>query len=100
LLKQLPLIACSLDADGRRERLGEWAELLGKASTSAPTADGARYSFDASDALEEQIRTLAAAEKACCSFLDFDISRRARKIELTVTSPADGLGALRFVFPT
>jgi hypothetical protein len=96
----LPLVVCSLDAEGQRARLGEWAALLAAASTRVPTADGARYSFSASDELERQIRALAAAEKACCSFLDFDISRRARTIELTVTSPPDGLDALRLVFPT
>ena len=99
-MKQLPLVACSLDADGQRERLAEWAELLGKAGSSSPTTDGARYSFDASDELEQQLRALAAAEKACCSFLDFELSRRGGTIELKVTSPADGLEALRFVFPT
>jgi hypothetical protein len=99
-LKQLPLVACSLDAGGQRERLAEWAELLGNASASAPTADGSCYSFAASDELEQQIQALAAAEKECCSFLDFEISRRAGTIELTVTSPAHGLAALRFVFPT
>jgi hypothetical protein len=96
----LPLVACSLDADGQRERLGEWAALLAAASTSVPTPEGARYSFSASDELERQIRALAAAEKACCSFLDFEISREARTIELTVSSQRDGLDALRFVFPT
>jgi hypothetical protein len=99
-LKQLPLVACSLDAGDQRERLAEWAELLGKASSSAPTSDGARYSFEASDELERHIRALAAAEQACCSFLDFEIGRTAATIELTVTSPPHGLGALRFVFPT
>jgi hypothetical protein len=100
LLKELPLVACSLDAGGQRDRLVEWAELLGNASTSSPKADGARYRFEASDELERQIRALAAAEQACCSFLDFEISSAAGTIELTVTSPADGLEALRIVFPT
>jgi hypothetical protein len=100
LLKQLPLVACSLDADGQRERLAEWRELLGTARTSAPTADGARYSFEASAGLEQRIRELAAAEQACCSFLDFEIRTTARTIELNVTSPAEGLSSLRFVFPT
>jgi hypothetical protein len=100
LVKPLPLVACSLDGEGQRARLGEWGALLAASSTRVPTADGARYSFSASDELERQIRALAAAEKACCSFLDFGISRGARTIELTVTSPPDGLDALRFVFPT
>jgi hypothetical protein len=99
VLKPLPLVACSLDAEGQRERLGEWAALLAAANTRLPTADGARYSFGASDELERQIRALAAAEKACCSFLNFEISLEAETIELTVTSPPEGLAALRFVFP-
>jgi hypothetical protein len=97
---QLPLVACSLDADDRRKRVDEWAELLGQASTSTTTADGVRYRFSASDEVEQQVRALAAAEKACCSFLDFDVSRSAETIDLTVKAPAEGIEALRFVFPS
>ncbi|HMJ00762.1 MAG TPA: hypothetical protein VK488_13075 [Gaiellaceae bacterium] len=97
---KLPLIACSLNADGQQARLIEWAELLGKAMASEPRRGGVQYSFAASDQLEKQIRDLAAAEQSCCSFLEFDISHIGDQIEMTVTAPPHGLEALHFIFST
>ena len=96
---RLPLVACSLDSDGQRERLAEWEHLLSEATTAAKAVDGVRYSFAATDAVEQRVRELAAAEKQCCAFLDFDIARTADAVELGVTSTANGLEALRIVFP-
>jgi MerR family copper efflux transcriptional regulator len=96
--KPLPLIACTLDGEGQRARLREWTELLGHAEARARIAGGVRYAFAAADGLEPRIRALAAAEEACCAFLEFDVSRTGERIEMTVTAPAEGLDALRFIF--
>jgi hypothetical protein len=96
---ELPLIACSLDGGSQRARVAEWARLLGEAATREETADGVCYSFAAAVGdLERQIQHLAAAEHACCSFLDFDIQRVDDRVELTVSAPPEGQEALRFVF--
>ena len=57
-----------------------------------------RYRFVAADELEARLRTLAAAEKECCAFLDFNVVRRIDEIEMTVTAPPNALAALRFIF--
>lgn len=95
----LPLIACTLDAAGQRDRLAEWADLLRSATTHEETPTGVRYRFRAADGLERQIRSLAAAEKECCAFLEFDVTTAGERLELSVNAPPEGQDALRFVFP-
>ena len=41
---------------------------------------------------------LSAAEKECCTFLNFNIVRTIDEIEMTVSAPPNALGALRFPF--
>lgn len=98
MAEQLSLIACSLDAAGQHARLRDWAELLVQAVSREATGDGVRYAFVAADELERRIRDLAAAEQACCSFLEFAVLRAGGQIEMTVTAPAQGQDALRFIF--
>jgi hypothetical protein len=94
----LPLIACSLDSEGQKERLADWASVLEGAAERQATPDGVRYSFDASSDLETRLRALAEAEHGCCSFLDFEFRRVDGLFEMTVTTRADALEALRFIF--
>jgi hypothetical protein len=44
------------------------------------------------------VRDLAAAERACCTFLDFEIVEQSDELRLTVTSHPTGQAALRFIF--
>jgi hypothetical protein len=95
----LPLIACSLDAGSQKQRLADWSSLLRQAACSQDTGNGVRYRFLASDQLESRLRALAAAEKACCAFLDLDVVRTGDELVLTVTAPPQAADALRFMFP-
>lgn len=96
--QSLPLIACSLDASDQKARLNEWAELLATATGSEELSNGVRYLFPADLDVESRLRALAAAEQTCCSFLTFEIARVGEAVKMTVTSPAEGLDALRFLF--
>jgi hypothetical protein len=93
----LPLIACSLDALGQKQRLADWRALLADAVRREERADGVRYSFLGGDDLESRLRTLAAAEKTCCAFLDFNVSRAGDEIKMTVTARPEAAAALRFI---
>jgi hypothetical protein len=97
-MTRLPVIACSLDAVGQKQRLGEWASLLAEAVRREETADGVRYRFLGGDELEERVRELAAAEKGCCPFLDFDVVRSGDEIELAVGGPPEAAAVLRSAF--
>ena len=94
----LPLVACALDTANQQKRLANWAELLGQARAREETPDGVRYTFAAGDVLKTQIEALAAAEQSCCSFLEFEIGEAGDELDMTVTAPADGQEALRFIF--
>jgi MerR family transcriptional regulator, copper efflux regulator len=94
----LPLVSCSLDATGQKQRLADWSSLLAEAARREETADGLRYSFVAGNDLESRLRTLVAAERACCAFLDFSVLRTGDEIEMTLTAPPDAAAALRFIF--
>lgn len=98
MTSDLPLVACSLDSSGQQTRLAEWADLLARARTREETASGMRYTFAAEDELKTRVGALAAAEHSCCSFLEFEIAETGAELELTVTAPANGQEALRFIF--
>lgn len=85
--RHLPLVACSLDASGQSARLAEWEELLRLADLRQQVPNGVRYTF-AAPAIEERLRALAAAEKQCCSFFEFQIGRVGDRLEMIVTAPA------------
>jgi hypothetical protein len=93
---RLPLIACSLTGDGQRERLDEWKSLLADAYSREQLTTGMRFRFPAD--LAERVRTLAAAEHECCSFLRFDLAEAGDALVLTVETDEPGQEALRFVF--
>lgn len=98
-IARLPLIACSLDATGQQDRLAQWRDALAAAASREKIPHGVRYTLAADAQAEQRIRDLAAAEQACCSFLDFDVIRHTDHVLMSVTAPADGLNALRLIFP-
>jgi hypothetical protein len=92
----LPVIACSLTGDGQRERLNEWKSLLAVAESREELPSGLRFRFRSN--LAERVRSLAAAEQECCSFLRFDAAEAEDRFVLTVETEESGQEALRFIF--
>ena len=93
---RLPVIACSLNGQGQKERLNEWKSLLAVATSREELPNGVRFRFRHD--LAERVRTLAVAEHECCSFLRFDAAEREDGLELTVVTEISGQEALRFIF--
>lgn len=92
----LPVIACSLSGDGQRERLNEWKSLLAVAESRQELPTGMRFRFRPS--LAQRIRSLAAAEHECCSFLRFEVVEAGDDLVLSVETNENGQDALRFIF--
>jgi len=92
----LPLIACSLTGDGQRARLDEWKSLLAAAESREELPNGMRFRFRPN--LAGHVRSLAAAEQECCSFLRFDTAEADDCLVLTVETEQSGQEALRFIF--
>jgi hypothetical protein len=57
------------------ERIQEYQRLFAQALIGRErTVEGIRFRLRADEGIEAWVRDLAAREKACCSFFDFDIS--------------------------
>jgi hypothetical protein len=91
----LPVIACSLTADGQRERLSEWRSLLANAESREQLSTGERFRFPTD--LSERVHALAAAEQECCSFLRFDLVEADNGLVMTVETEKAAQEALRFI---
>jgi hypothetical protein len=97
-MANVPLIACSLSADGQRGRVVEWQELLATATSRAEIDGGARYFFAPGETVEERVRRLARAEHECCSFFEFVVERTSENVVLSVTAPVEAQDAVRLLF--
>lgn len=76
-------IACNMtDApDTTEERLAEYRRLFGEHLIGRErTETGIRFRFGVRDGLAEEIRDLAAREKACCAFFDFEVTEHDDEI--------------------
>jgi hypothetical protein len=95
----LPLIACSLSAQERRERLAEWRSVLSAADERREIDGGMQYVFRPADGMPDRVRALAAAESECCAFLRFHIQEQPERLTMTVTTQHPvAQDALRFIF--
>lgn len=78
----VPIVCDMTDApDTTEERLAEYrrlfdADLVGRERTDT----GIRFRFQAREGLAEEIRDLAAREKACCAFFEFDVREQVDEI--------------------
>jgi hypothetical protein len=84
-------VTCSLGASDLRKRLDEIAE-VGAASLIDSEAEGGKHTlrFDRDPATRGRLEEIIAAEAACCSFLDLDLSERDGELILTLAAPEEG----------
>jgi hypothetical protein len=67
--------------DTTEERLAEYRRLFGgDLIDRARTEIGIRFRFRTREGLAEEIRDLAAREKACCAFFDFEVTEHDEEI--------------------
>ena len=78
----IPIVCDMTDApDTTEERLAEYRRLFGTDLIGRERTEvGIRFRFAARDGLADEIRDLAAREKACCAFFDFDIRENGDEI--------------------
>lgn len=83
-MKQLP-IACSLDGAGARAQLDAWKALAAYEVSRQDVPGGVRVVYRREAA--EDLERVAAAERACCAFLDITVAPQAGELVLTVLAP-------------
>lgn len=95
-----PVIACEL-GDETGTQVKRWMRLGRDAGLDrVETEDGLRIRFRAEPAVEEELRTLVAVERNCCSWARWEIHRADGDLILKVSSAPDGAAALHAMFST
>ncbi|HEY8584891.1 MAG TPA: hypothetical protein VIL49_18160 [Capillimicrobium sp.] len=83
-------IACTVTTDQARDRAGLIAALRAEAMLDQRSiAGGLRTRLRDEPSVEQRVRELVAAERACCSFLAFDVRREAGALVLDITGSAE-----------
>jgi hypothetical protein len=83
-------IVCTLNPAAMRGRGARVDALAAEALLSRePIEGGLRHRFRADDAVEREVRELAALESRCCAFLTFAVSREPHAVVLDVTGAPD-----------
>lgn len=81
-------LACTLTREelpGRRE---QWRRLLTTVTGVRRRPTGIELRFEPSDSTLEAVRSLAEAERECCSFLAWAVARSADEVVLDIAGPA------------
>ncbi|GIH22591.1 hypothetical protein Aph01nite_09010 [Acrocarpospora phusangensis] len=76
-------IVCDMTTapDTPQERLDEYGHLFGRHLVSRErTPQGIRFRLRAEPGVEDQVRDLAAREKACCAFFAFDVTTEGDQV--------------------
>jgi hypothetical protein len=77
----VPIVCDMTDApDTTEERLATYRRLFADLTSRERTNTEIRFRFNARPGLAREIRHLAALEKQCCAFFDFDIREHADEI--------------------
>ena len=91
------IIACTLDPELVRERVGEWAALVAASESVEPIDGGVRLRFPRGGSVggggggvtAAAVAALSEAERDCCPFFVFTLTVDESGTTLDVTAPAD-----------
>ena len=92
-------IACTLTGPELMERRRTVLDVVRKAKVrTIRLPDGHAYEFPNHAEISEQLSTLVALERQCCSFLTFNIIDGATTVRLEVTGPPEAAGLIQDFF--
>jgi hypothetical protein len=97
-LDELP-IACTLGLDDGAARMQRWRALSAKAHPNARRdGDQLVVRYRSEPGVREELDALAAAERECCSFADWEVAQERGHVVLRIVSNTDGIAALAELF--
>ena len=86
--RKLIPVACTLTNDDAATRVDEIRRLLAHSLTGVDHRERVlSLRFRPDDAVERDVRDLAARERECCGFLDLQVSRTAAAVILSIGAP-------------
>lgn len=95
---ELP-IACTLETGDGAQRLARWRALSARGAPSvARKADALLVAYPAGPGVREELEVLAAAERECCSFAEWEVEQDGERVVLRIRSHGDGLAAIAALF--
>jgi hypothetical protein len=83
-------IACSLEQSQLGVQLERWQNLARRSERAiTPTESGLRLTFRALPGVEEELHSLVALERSCCSFADWSIHPNDNQLVLDISAQGD-----------
>jgi hypothetical protein len=92
-LEELPL-ACTLVATDGAARLARWRALSDARLSVRRIPDQLVVRYRSQRGVQQELEALVAAERECCSFADWEVTRDSEHVLLRIRSDAQGLAAI------
>jgi hypothetical protein len=92
-----PTIACTLDAGEFKARTASIRDLARRSLLKSSRGRLTLSLVYAADAAGE-VSELVAKERACCAFLDFDMTNKSDGVHLVITAPESAAGSADMLF--
>ena len=83
-----PPIVCTLGSGDFKDRIG-WIRELSAKSLRSHRRDGLMLELTYDRPAAPDVHDLVRRERACCSFLRFDVRESADAVHLTITAPPE-----------
>ena len=88
-------IACTLGADDGRQRIEEWRDVVRRFGTGSRREPGRlTLAFGNDASVGEELGRLVSAERDCCAFLGWELTRTDNGWALTVTGTDEELATV------
>jgi hypothetical protein len=97
LFEELP-VACTLGATDGAVRLARWRALSDARLSVRHTPDQLVVLYRSQQGVHEELEALVAAERECCSFAEWEVTRDSEYSVLRIRSDVQGLAAIVGVF--
>ncbi|MGH8219165.1 MAG: hypothetical protein ACREUT_11480 [Steroidobacteraceae bacterium] len=80
------VIACTLGAEGMRERV-KWIADLNRTALRSQRRSGLQLELTYARSALERVREMVAREQRCCAFLSFTVSEEHDAVRLIIEAP-------------
>jgi hypothetical protein len=87
-------VACTLGASDGAARLARWRALSDARLNVRRMPDHIVVLYESRPDVHEELEALVAAERECCSFADWELTRDSEHAVLRIRSDAQGLTAI------
>ena len=95
---ELPL-ACTLGTVDGAARMARWRALSDARVDIRHQPDEVVVEYEPRSGVYEELEALVAAERECCAFAEWDVTRGPESVVLRIRADAQGLASIVAAFP-